>query len=122
MIAAALLLAAASADQIVGTWEGSSLCQVKPSPCHDEHVIYRVSALQPRHYRINAYKLVGGKEDFMGAIDVALNSAGSELDGPVMSGGQVRGQLQLLLKGAHLSGRMTEADGTLYRLIEVTKH
>ena len=122
MIAAALLLAAATPDPIAGTWEGTSLCQVKPSPCHDEHVIYRVSGLQTRHYRIDAYKLVAGKEDFMGAIDVALNPAGSELDGPVMSGGHVRGQLQLVLKGTHLSGRMTQADGTLFRLIELTKH
>ena len=122
MIAAALLLAAASPDPIVGTWEGTSLCQVKPSPCHDEHVIYRLSFLQPRQYRIDAYKLVAGKEDFMGAIDVALNPAGSELDGPVMSAGQVRGELRLVLKGAHMSGRMIQADGTLYRLIEVTKH
>ena len=122
MVAAALLLVAASPEPIIGTWEGTSLCQVKPSPCHDEHVIYRLSLLQPRHYRIDAYKLVLGQKDFMGAINVALNAAGSELDGPVMSGGQVRGQLQLVLKGTHMSGRMIQADGTLYRLIEVTKH
>ena len=122
MIAAALLLAAASPDPIIGTWEGTSLCQVKPSPCHDEHVIYRLSLLQPRQYRIDAYKLVAGKEDFMGAIDVALDPAGSELDGPVMSGGQVRGELRLVLKGTRMSGRMIQADGTLYHLIEVMKH
>lgn len=121
MVAAALLLVAASPEPIIGTWEGTSLCQVKPSPCHDEHVIYRLSLLQPRHYRIDAYKLVLGQKDFMGAINVALNAAGSELDGPVMSGGQVRGQLQLVLKGTHMSGRMIQADGTLYRLIEVTE-
>ena len=121
MIAVALLLAAASSDPITGTWKGTSLCQVKPSPCHDEHVIYRLSLLQPRHYRIDAYKLVASKEDFMGAIDVALDAGGTELEGPVTSGGQVRGKLQLTLNGAQLSGRMNLADGTLFRLIEVTK-
>jgi hypothetical protein len=122
MIAVALLLTATSADPIVGTWEGSSLCQVKPSPCHDEHVLYRFSPKRQRHYRIDAYKLVAGQQVFMGAIDVGLDAAGSELDGPVMSGGQLRGRLQLRVKGAHLSGRMTLTDGTLYRLIEAAKH
>jgi hypothetical protein len=41
MIAVAMLLAAAAADPVAGTWEGTSLCQIKPSPCHDEHVVYR---------------------------------------------------------------------------------
>src|SRR5690348_1068842 len=122
MIALALLLTATSADPIVGTWEGSSLCQVKPSPCHDEHVLYRFISTRQRHYRIDAYKLVVGKQLFMGAIDVGLDAAGSELDGLVMSGGQSRGRLQLSVKNAHLSGRMTLTDGTLYRLIEVDKH
>ena len=121
MIAAALLLAAASPDAIVGTWEGTSLCQVRPSPCHDEHVVYRISAVQPLHYRIDAYKLVAGQEDFMGAIDVTLDSSGRELDGPVISGGQVRARVHFALNGSRLTGRMTGTDGTLYRLIDVTK-
>ena len=58
----------------------------------------------------------------MGAIDVMLDAAGSQLDGPVMSGGKQRGRLHLTLKGTHLSGRMTLADGVLYGLIEVDKH
>lgn len=121
MIAAALLIASASLDSIVGTWEGSSLCQVKPSPCHDEHVVYHIGAAGPRRYKVDAYKLVAGKQDFMGAIDVKLDAAGHELDGPVMNNGKSHGRLQLTLKGRHLSGRMILTDGTLYRLIEVDK-
>jgi hypothetical protein len=117
MIAAAILLSAAAADPISGTWEGTSLCQVKPSPCHDEHVIYKVNSTGPRQYRIDAYKLVGGQQVFMGAIDVTLDVAAARLDGKVMNGAR----LQLDLKDTHLSGRMIQADGTLYRLIEVTK-
>ncbi len=86
MIGIALLIAAASPDLIPGTWEGSSLCQVKPSACRDEHVVYKIISSRPRRYRIDAYKLVAGKPSFMGAIDVMLDAAGS-LDGPVMSGG-----------------------------------
>jgi hypothetical protein len=122
MIAAAFLLAAAAPDPVTGTWEGTSLCQVKPSPCHDEHVIYRVTPTGHGLYRIDAYKVVDGKKLFMGAIDVQLDPTHTRLDGPVMSGGQSRGRLHLTLKGAHLSGRMTQSDGTLYRLIEADKH
>lgn len=122
MILAAILLVAASTDPIAGTWEGTSLCQVKPSPCRDEHVIYRTTLTRPGRYRIDAYKVVGGKELFMGAIDVQLDPAHTQLDGPVISGGQARGRLHLVLKGTHLSGTMTLADGTLYRLIEADKH
>jgi len=54
MIALAFFLAAAAADPISGTWEGTSLCQVKPSPCHDEHVIYRVTETSVNHYHFDA--------------------------------------------------------------------
>jgi hypothetical protein len=29
--------------QLIGTWTGESICQVKNSPCHDEKAIYLVS-------------------------------------------------------------------------------
>ena len=94
---------------------------MKPSPCHDEHVVYRIGAEGPRRYKVDAYKLVSGKQDFMGAIDVKLNAAGHELEAPVISRGKSQGRLQLTLKGRHLSGRMILPNGTLYRLIEVDK-
>lgn len=118
MIVLAMLLAAASADPIPGSWEGTSLCQVKASPCHDEHVIYRIRATGAPHYRIDAYKLVNGRQLFMGAIDVTFDAKSSSLQGPVNGN---RGAVTFALKGAHLSGRLTLADGTLIRLIEVDR-
>jgi len=120
MIAVALMLAAIAADPISGTWEGTSLCQVKPSPCHDEHVIYRVTQKGHGMYKLDAYKVVGGKELFMGAIDLAFDSARSELHGTIV-GHRGSSEVRLTLKSDHLSGRMTLDDGTLFRLIEVTK-
>ena len=63
MIAEFLLLVAAASDPIAGVWTGTSLCQIKPSPCHDEQVVYRIANTGPRRYRIEAYKIVAGKED-----------------------------------------------------------
>ena len=120
MIAAAILLAAAAPDPIAGTWEGTSLCQVKPSPCHDEHVVYEIRRTAAQHYRIDAYTIVAGQKEFMGAIDVTFDPAGHELRSAVGRGAP--GSLQLTMQGTHLAGTLWLADGTLYRLIEVTKH
>lgn len=120
MIAVAFLLATAAGDPVAGTWEGTSLCQVKPSPCHDEHVIYRVKRMAPQKYQLDAYKVVAGRELFMGAIDLAFEPARRELFGTIV-GNRGSSNVRLTLKGAHLSGRLTLADRTLYRLIEVDK-
>jgi hypothetical protein len=120
MIAAVILLNALAADPIAGTWEGTSLCQVKPSPCHDEHVIYRVTSTGVGRYKLDAYKLVGGKELFMGAIELAFEPTRNRLSGTI-TGKRGASYVRFDLKANHLSGRMTLADGTLFRLIEVTK-
>ena len=112
MIAAIVLLAAAAADPVSGTWEGTSICQVRPSPCRDERAIYRVTRTTARHYRFDGYRMVGRKELFMGTIDLTFDPALNQLRGPT---------LQFTVKGDHLSGRLMLADGTLYRLIEADK-
>jgi hypothetical protein len=117
----ALLLAAAAADSISGTWEGTSLCQVKPSACHDEHVVYRFSLSGPKQYKLDAYKLDAGKEEFMGSMNLTLAPKQDQLDGTIQSPGRLQGRLLLRVRGDHLSGRMSLMDGTLYRLIEVAK-
>jgi hypothetical protein len=121
VIVAALLLVAATGNPISGTWEGTSLCQVKPSPCHGEHVIYRVKQTAPHRYQIDAYKLVAGQELFTGVVDVAFDPATGLLDGAIASRAKAVAQLRLNLRGARLTGRMSLTDGTLYRLIDVAK-
>ena len=49
------------------------MCQIKPSPCHDEHVVYKIKATGQRTYRIEAYKVVGGQEQYMGPLDMKLD-------------------------------------------------
>jgi hypothetical protein len=122
MIAAALLVAAVSPDPIVGTWEGTSLCQVKPSPCHDEHVVYRVNALEKGLYRVAAYKVVGGQEQFMGPIDLKLDSSARTLAGSNRDRSGVDHPWIFTISGNHMSGRaLTAPNGQVFRLIEVTK-
>jgi hypothetical protein len=122
MIAAALLVAAASADPIACTWEGTSLCQINPSPCHDEHVVYRIKSTGLRRYTINAYKIVTGQEQFMGLLDLRLDASGHELAGSNRDRSGVDHPWLFTIGGKHMTGKaLTAPGGRIYRLIEVTK-
>src|SRR5437588_13074976 len=61
------------AAALVGDWTGTSLYQVRPSPCHDEQVVFRLS--HPRQGKINvqADKMVNGKAVTMGADDCSYD-------------------------------------------------
>jgi hypothetical protein len=60
----------ASESGIVGSWEGESKCTVAGSPCHDEQALYRISTDKQAasQLKIDAYKIVGGTPEFMGAL------------------------------------------------------
>jgi hypothetical protein len=64
------LSAAAAGPAAVGTWEGEAICTVPDSPCHDEHVQYRVTADKDNaaQLTIAADKIVNGSPVFMGAL------------------------------------------------------
>ena len=122
MIAAALFLAAASPDPIAGTWEGTSLCQIKPSPCHDEHVVYRIKETGGRRYRIDAYKVVAGEEQFMGPIDMVLDSSRHALTGSNRDRAGVEHPWLFMIEGDRITGKaLTAPAGQVFRLIDVKK-
>ena len=54
---------------LVGTWKGTSLCQIKSSPCHDEIAVYHISYVNDSTYHIILNKVVDGKEEDMGVDD-----------------------------------------------------
>ena len=66
-----------SASSVAGTWEGESICVVRDSPCHDEHVVYEISrdptpqsaaSPQPLEWKMDAYKIVKGEKQPMGSL------------------------------------------------------
>ena len=122
MIAAAILLAAAASDPLSGTWEGTSLCQIRPSPCHDEHVIYRIGKTSARGYRIEAYKLVDGQELYMGPLDMTLDASGHRLSGSNRDRSGTVHPWLFTVQRTHMSGKaLTAPGGQVFRLIELTK-
>jgi hypothetical protein len=122
-LAVALLVAApAHADEtaIDGTWKGTSICHVKPSPCHDETVVYRARQTDPDSHRIRAYKIVGDKEVYMGEI-IGTYTGATTFQAQSVDHQHRTATWTFTLNGDHMSGRLTLDDGTLFRLIEVDR-
>ena len=70
--------ARADATSSLGTWRGTSVCLVRPSPCNDEVVVYRITRSSGRDsVAIDARKIVRGQEEEMGVIDCGVGSTGS---------------------------------------------
>jgi len=85
-VLASILTSAANAQspsqtvRPVGTWRGTSLCLVRPSPCHDETVVYRITQRNVTDsVSIDARKIVGGEEEGMGVLACRLVSHGGEV-------------------------------------------
>jgi hypothetical protein len=57
--------------KLLGTWEGESKCTAADSPCHDEHVIYRIATIKhvSGKLALHAYKVVKGQLIFMGTLE-----------------------------------------------------
>jgi hypothetical protein len=114
-------LAVPAADPVAGRWEGTSLCQVRPSPCHDEHAVYHLSAAGGGHYRMLMNKVVGGVEEEMGVLDGVFDARAGTLTAASRDRMGRVGSWRFRLAGDTMSGRLTTADGQVYRLIEVRR-
>jgi len=99
-----------AADEIVGSWSGSSVCvdlQAAPA-CNDETVMYDISASpgKPNMVTVNADKVVEGKRGSMGVLefthDAKSGSWTSELDTP-----RLHALWRLTVKGTMLTGTLT---------------
>ena len=63
-----------------GKWMGTSLCQIKNSPCHDEKVVYHISKNKGVDtFYIKANKIVNGVEEEMGILPFVYNTKTKQL-------------------------------------------
>ena len=111
-----------SKDSIEGTWKGTSLCQVKSSPCHDENAIYHISkAANGKAYTMQMNKIVNGVEEEMGPMDAVYDETKQTLTG-VTNDKQGRVGIWLFkIDGKQMHGTLTIDGKTLYRVIELKK-
>jgi hypothetical protein len=112
--------AVASPDDtlIIGTWKGTSICQVKDSPCHDEMAAYHISkGDKAGTYRFVMNKVVNGKEEDMGALDYSYDAAA----GTLTHLDTLRKIIwKFKVKGKTMEGTLFYK-GQLYRIIKLNK-
>ena len=107
-----------TAQSIEGIWKGTSLCQIKTSPCHDEVVVYYISKnSNEKTFDVVANKIVNGKEDSMGTLRFTYN----DKQNIFVSVDSVRkDRWEFKLNGNTIKGTLMYK-GELYRLINVKK-
>ncbi len=101
---------------LIVTWNGTSICQIKNSSCHDEAVVYHISKNKEADtFYINAGKIVNGVEEKMGILPFVYNEKTKQLTSTAY------GIWIFNLKGATLEGTLL-VHGDLFRKIIVYKH
>jgi hypothetical protein len=111
-----------SKDNIEGIWKGTSLCQVKPSACHDENVVYHISrSANAQTYTVRGNKIVNGAEEEMGVFDFVYDATKHTLTA-TMKDNQGRASIWLFeIDGKQMHGTLTHDNKTLFRIIELKK-
>ncbi len=110
-------LAAQNAPTAVGTWRGTSLCLVRPSPCHDEIVVYRVAPVNTKDsLTMDARKIVKGQEEEMGVLGCHFDRSSAQL-----ACGMRNGEWRFDLHGDSLTGVLRLPDGTKYRDVRTAR-
>jgi hypothetical protein len=100
---------------LTGTWKGTSICQIKNSPCHDETVVYHISKNKGVDtFYINASKIVNNVEEEMGILPFVYNKKTNQLTSTAY------GIWTFNLEGDKLEGTLY-VRGDLYRKIKVHK-
>jgi hypothetical protein len=95
----------------VGTWRGTSLCEVRPSGCHDERVVYRITRTTASDsLALDGRKIVNGAEVEMGVLGCRLDALSARLTCPMPNG-----VWQFTLRGDSLVGELRRSDGTKVR-------
>lgn len=105
-------------ELLVGDWRGLSVCQVKPSACHDEDSLYHIRSV-PRKggwFTMQADRVTNGKIVNMGTVDCSYTAADHLLQCDLP-----QGTIRLVLDGERLMGTMTLPDNTVWRKITLNR-
>lgn len=101
----------------VGTWRGTSLCLVRPSPCKDEVVVYRIArANAADSLTLDGRKIVQGEEQEMGVLTCRFTSP----DGPLTCA-MPQGTWLFRVRGDSLVGELRLSDSTRYRDVRTAR-
>ena len=121
-LTALLFLAAADARQpLLGHWTGTSICTGVRPACHDEIASYWIKPGPSNDVvTIDACKIVNGKDESMGMIDLHADFATHVLSGFVEMNNQ-RWPITLAWSGDTITGTYKQPDGQIVRNVRIKK-
>jgi hypothetical protein len=100
---------------LIGDWNGTSICQMENSSCHDETVVYHISKNKGVDtFYINAGKIINGVEVGMGILPFVYNKKTNHLTSSVY------GIWTFIIEGTKLEGTLL-VHGDLFRKILLYK-
>ena len=109
--------ATTAAPSAVGVWHGTSLCLVRPSPCHDEVVVYRITRLKASDsLSLDARKIVNAREEEMGVLSCALGARGRSITCTMRNG-----VWHFTVRGDSLVGELRLPDSTKFRDVRTAR-
>lgn len=106
-----------SAANPVGVWRGTSKCLVRPSPCNDEVVVYRITrAKASDSLSMDALKVVNGREDDMGLLACRRDASGASFACTIP-----HGVWRFTVRGDSLVGELRLPDSTKFRDVRASR-
>ena len=107
----------AVASNPVGVWRGTSLCRVRPSPCNDEVVVYRITRVKTSDsLSLDARKIVNGQEEQMGVLGCRLAASGAQFTCSMPNG-----VWRFAIRGDSLVGELRLPDNRKYRDVSTAR-
>jgi hypothetical protein len=101
----------------VGIWRGTSVCLVRPSACHDEIVVYRITPMKAADsVAVDARKIVRGEEQEMGVLGCRLVPRSGQLTCTIPHGVWHFG-----VRADSLTGELRLLDNTRYREVRTAR-
>ena len=101
----------------VGTWRGTSVCQVRPSACNDESVVFRITRTAARDsLALDGRKIVDGAEVEMGVLGCRLDAPSAQLTCSIPDA-----VWRFTIRGDSLLGELRLSDGTKVREVRTER-
>ena len=101
----------------LGVWRGTSTCLIRPSACHDEIVVYRIThGNVPDSLALDGRKIVNGQEVEMGVLGCRVAQPGAQVICVIPSG-----VWHFTVSGDSLVGDLRLSDNTKSRDVRATR-
>jgi hypothetical protein len=103
---------------LIGVWKGTSICQVKNSPCHNEIAVYHISKTsKPQILSMLMNKLVNNQEEEMGTTDYSYDPVHQTLNSINDRPGA---HWEFKIRGDSMHGTLMY-NNSLYRIIQLRR-